>query len=494
MTLGIGLRTRLTLLVAVVFAAAISITSVVVVDAVERNLVNDTRASAETVLTSYLESIYGGTATVGVVDAATSTQFFYLDPSGELLSEQQYFEILSVGFDSQLPPFDEVGDLIGSGVIVSGPIDGPPVDAGFSRIEIDPDTGELFDPTGELLTFLIGPIPEGEPHSVDLGPDVVGVAQTLSVPGGETVDVGVSSPLQPVTDSLDAIRRFLWFAVPTLVAAVAAITWLAASRALRPVHAITSRARAISAANISERVPVHDANDEINELATTMNDMLTRLEGSQSRQHELIADASHELRSPVAASRAQLEVAAANPDTTDWMATAETVLAEQEHLGRLIDDLLALSRIDEARPGITKEIDVDDLIATEAGRPHPTPVRVSISEPVQISADPALFGRAVRNLIDNASRYANSDVLVTLQRQADHVVIHVDDDGPGIHEDQRERIFDRFTRIEESRDRSSGGAGLGLAIAREVARAHHGDITVGRSPLGGARFSLAIPT
>ena len=383
----LGLRARLTIFVTVVFAAALSVTAVAALDAVEDRLVDDTRASAEAVLGSYLESITGGVATVGVVGPADSTRFFYLDSDGNEITERQYFDTIAAGFDvasAELGVDDQGATLQGAGssrvVVTSGASSNEPGDelligattgtttGTFGAIEIDPETGIVLAPGGETVVFASGPVPEGQPHRVDLGDDVVAVAQSLTFADGETIEVGVSNPLQPVTDSLDTIRQLLWFGLPALVAAIALITWLAASRALRPVDAIIGQAESITATNIHQRVPVHGANDEIHHLASTVNGMLQRLEDAQHRQHQLVADASHELRSPVAASRAQLDVARANPDTADWIATAEAVLAEQEHLGNLIDDLLTSSRLDETGAGATVDIDLDDLVVLEAAR------------------------------------------------------------------------------------------------------------------------------
>ncbi|MCP3937278.1 MAG: HAMP domain-containing protein [Actinomycetia bacterium] len=493
MTRRLALRTRLTLLVTIVFGVAMVITSVVVVHVVEDDLVADTRASAESVLSSYLESVLGGTATLGVVDEADTTSFFYRDSEGSEISEQQYFEAIATGLDAEMASIlGGVAKTVPSGVAVSEVIPGFLEDTAVS-FRINPETGELLDGAGDVVSFTIGPRPVGEPQRIDLGDDAVGVAQTLAFTDGTTFEVGVSSPLRPITGSLAAIRRILWGAVPVLTVAIAAITWLATSRALAPVHTTTGHVQAITADNISERVRVPVAKDEIGLLATTMNDMLARLETSQERMRQFVSDASHELRSPVAASRVQLEVAAANPEDTDWTATAATVIAEQQHLSDLIDDLLTLSKIDETRAPSSQDVDLDDLIITEASRPRSTPVRVSIDKPVRVVGDPALLVRAIRNLVDNACRHAGSDVLITLCTSEGGAVIDVEDDGVGVPVDQRERIFDRFTRIDSARDRGAVGAGLGLAIAHQVARAHEGDLTVSASSLGGARFTLSIP-
>ena len=491
MATRLGLRTRLTIFVTLVFAAAISLTSVVVVvNVVEDDLVANSRTSAQTVLSAYLDSIYGGTATVEFVDARDSTQFFYLDDAGEELTEREYFDIIATGLDAEMTSV-LVEPLFG-GVVSTGVFAGP-VNPPFGEIIVDPGSGQLVDATGATLSFIAGPQPIGEPHRIDVRDDVVAVAQTLTFTDGTTFDVGVSSPLQPVTDSINTIRRLLWFAVPTLILAIAAITWLAATRALRPVHAISRQARAISAANIDQRLPLPPANDEIRELADTVNDMLARLERSQQQQRQLVADASHELRSPVASTRAQLEVAQRNPEAADWEAMTTTVLGEQEQLSSLIDDLLALSRLDEAGPSRAKVVDLEDLIGAESNRGHGVRVRTAINAPVQVSGDEGLLTRAVRNLVDNATRHAKAEVLIALRATAMSAIIDVDDDGPGVPVSQRERIFDRFARIDEARDRVRGGAGLGLAITREVARAHGGEVEVTDSPMGGARFTVTLP-
>ena len=502
MTHRLGLRARLTIGVTTVFAATLIVSTLVVFDVVEDRLVDDTRASAEAVLDSYLDAIYGGVATIGVIDPDDTTRFFYLDENGREVSEETYFETLAMGFEFDpdvifadiavesppewLDPDDlPEGFLVGGGVI-SGPFEAA------NGVEIDPETGELLLPDGDRVAIVFGPVPDGAPRSIDRGDGVVAVAQTLRFPDGVAFDVGVSSPLQPVSDSLDTIRNLLWIAVPLLIAATAVVAWLATSRALRPVHAISDRARAISAANIGDRVPAPAARDEIHELATTVNAMLERLHEAQERHRRLVADASHELRSPVAASRAQLEVALAGPGDTDWESMARAVLAEQERLSTLVDDLLALTRLEDAGTGPVGPVDLDELVLREAAR-HGGSVHARVDAAVRLSGDATLLTRAIRNLVDNGVRHADERVEVVLAVCDDSAILTVDDDGRGVDPSHRESIFDRFTRLDESRSRDVGGAGLGLAIVRETARAHGGDVAVGDAPLGGARFTLTLP-
>jgi signal transduction histidine kinase len=238
---------------------------------------------------------------------------------------------------------------------------------------------------------------------------------------------------------------------------------------------------------------VPQARDEIHELASTMNDMLARVDAAHQQQRQFVADASHELRSPVAASRVQLEVGLASPEATDWPATATAVLAEQRHLGRLVDDLLALGRLDEGGVGLTTEVDFDDVVSRESARSQLVPIVVDECQPVRMIGNEQLLTRLVRNLIDNAARHTATDVHVALRVHGQQATLDIDDNGPGVPPADRDRIFQRFTRIDEARGRTDGGAGLGLAIARGVARAHGGEVRCDDSPRGGARFTVTLP-
>lgn len=512
-----GLRTRLTLMVTVVFGIALTIASVVGMRAVSAELVRDARANAEQVLTAYLAEVYGGVAAVGVVDDTSSTHFFYRDANGRELSPDEFFGALSSSgtTSTEIISSSEVmssasGVAIPEGVLAGGPAcddlnivevillemdPGAPASVGSGGpVEIFVDEGgELFDSSCMPVELPQVWTPLASPKEVDRGDGVVAVAQPLGNSEGTTFEVGVSSPLRPVTDSIQTLQRLLWFVVPALVLLVAAITWITVGRTLAPVHAISSRTRSIEATNLTERVPVGRADDEIGELAVTMNSMLDRLQAAQDRQRQLVSDASHELRSPVAASRAQLEVAAANPSTADWTATAYMVLAEQEHLAAMIDDLLSLSRLDEARSIDRTDVDLDDIVLEQTQRVFSVAVSAVFTEPVRVGGDRALLTRVVRNLVDNAARHADAEVVVILRSVDGQAVIDVDDDGPGIPESERSNVFNRFTRLDEARSAGGGGAGLGLAIVKETVVAHGGTVAVTESPLGGARFRVTLP-
>ncbi len=494
-----GVRTRLTVAVTAIFAAASIVAGVVALRITENRLLADTRTNAEQMLSDYVTRLYGGTAATPTVDAAQSTSFFFLDATGSELTERQYVARL-------------LADTIGASAITSTstvastdtntipppPDGGPSIEFSIASddvvaggVGVD-STGQFVASNGEVVRFALAPVPSGEPDAVDRGDGMVAVAQSFSLPNGGELQVGVSSPLDPVSDSVRAMRWLLWIGVPLVTAMVAAITWLTITRALRPVHAITVRAGEITTSNLAEPVPVPASRDEIYELATTVNQMLVRLDANHRQQRQFVADASHELRSPVAASSVQLEVALAHPDHVDWPVTAGAVLAEQQQLGRLIDDLLALSRLDEDGMGPVADVDLDEVLTAEVRRPRSVPVELVECEPVRLRGSAALVTRLARNLVDNAAQHAVSRVDVSLSVVGGAARLVVDDDGPGVALADRERIFDRFIRLDEARGRD-GGAGLGLAIASEVARAHGGIIGRDEASIGGARFIVDLP-
>jgi signal transduction histidine kinase len=228
-----------------------------------------------------------------------------------------------------------------------------------------------------------------------------------------------------------------------------------------------------------------------------MNAMLDRLEGAADRQRQFVSDASHELRSPLATIRAKVEVAAIRPETADWPEVGGTVLGEVDRLDELVGDLLQLARLDETggQLATTTDVDLDELAAAEVRRLRGLGVAADDSGvgAARVRGDRAALGRAVRNLADNAARHARAAVAVSVALDEADAVVRVDDDGPGVPAAERERVFERFTRLDEGRARGAGGAGLGLALVRAVAAAHGGSARVVDGPLGGARFELRLP-
>ncbi len=302
-----------------------------------------------------------------------------------------------------------------------------------------------------------------------------------------------------IDDEVDArttVRNALLFGVPALLVVVGAVTWWIVGRALRPVEDIREEVERISARELDRRVPDAPGDDEVTRLAATMNRMLDRLQSSQDRQRRLVSDASHELRSPVAAIRQHAEVASQHPDATQVDALATAVLEETDRLQGLVEDLLVLARLDEGGESAAAEVDLDDIVLAEAARlRRMTSIDVDTSGvgAGRVYGSAPALERVVRNLTENAVRYALGRVALGLTQADRRVILTVEDDGPGIASPDRERVLERFVRLDESRGRGTGGAGLGLAIVSEVTANHGGETTLGESPLGGLRVQVRLP-
>jgi signal transduction histidine kinase len=352
-------------------------------------------------------------------------------------------------------------------------------------------------------------------YTLTPGGDVVKVdpSHAVGVPSGsltltqEKVDgpfghfsILAASSLDTVRRSVDAVQGGLAVAFPLLVGAVGLLAWFLTGRALRPVEAIRSEVEAISGSTLDRRVPVPRTGDEVSRLAVTMNAMLDRLEDASTRQQRFVADASHELRSPVAAIRTELEVAQRTAGADDWPVVASRLLAEEARLEAVISDLLLLASLDEGA-GSSEHVPVDvaELVVEEARRRAPDREGVAIDvdapSPVLVHGSRTQLRRAVVNLLDNAGRHARATVRIAVHQRDDRVRLLVDDDGPGIPEADRERVFERFTRLDDHRTRTatSGGAGLGLSLVRRIAQLHDGTAVVDTAPLGGARVVLDLP-
>ena len=327
---------------------------------------------------------------------------------------------------------------------------------------------------------------------VDGDPYLVAVTARDSSQGPVTVVAAQSFvPVQRVTST---IVLALLAVGPLLLSAVAAVTWFAVGSSLTSVDRIRRRVDDIDASDLHERVPVPSAKDEIELLAVTMNRMLGRLEHAMARQREFVGDASHELKTPLATMRASLDVSERSGVVSK---DSQRVLSEEvDRMTALVADLLTLAKAD-AGPGVRRvEVDLDDVTAGEMAGCARTRPEISVrleGVPVRGLGDPGMLARAVRNLVENAVRYATDQVVVRIGTQGDYAALVVEDDGPGIPVADRGRVLERFVRLEEHRGRRDGGTGLGLAIVAEVARAHGGRIEVGESDLGGAQVMLLLP-
>lgn len=308
--------------------------------------------------------------------------------------------------------------------------------------------------------------------------------------GGTRVALIGSASQARLTDSLQTLYRGLWIGIPVAVLLTGMMTGMAMRRALRPVSEITGLAATIGLHNSSARVPVPDTGDEIHQLATTLNEMLDRIDAGRVAQKQFTSDAAHELRTPLMALQGEIEIAqrtATGPDD----AFLQRVSTLSHRLGDRVDDLVLLSTLDEQPPLRLQRDVLLDCVRTEA---HDVAGETEIvGDDVAVDVDPKLMGRAIRNLLANAHRHARRSVRATVSGEGDWVWLHVDDDGDGIPHGDAEVIFGRFRRLEEARSSDSGGAGLGLAIVASVAAAHGGTVSATTGPLGGARFSLRLP-
>ena len=313
--------------------------------------------------------------------------------------------------------------------------------------------------------------------------------------GPRTLHVGAS--YDDVVDATRILATSLTIAIPLVAAVLAAATWWLVGRALRPVEAIRSEVADIGARELHRRVPKPATGDEVEELAETMNEMLARLEDASVRQQRFVADASHELRSPLTRIRSELEVDLAYPDEANVRATHRSVLDETTGLQALVDDLLELARLDASvMPRTRVPVDLDDIVMGEI-RAVRIDSRATIDakgvSAARVLGDPRQLARVVRNLLDNASRHASASVAVSLAEDETTAVLAVSDDGAGVPPDRRTMIFDRFARADDARSPEQGGTGLGLAIAHDIVAGHGGSIRVEDAPDGGARFVVSLP-
>ncbi|MCW2636086.1 MAG: ATP-binding region, ATPase domain protein [Blastococcus sp.] len=343
-------------------------------------------------------------------------------------------------------------------------------------------------PPGRTIVRRVAKLPIGEEDAFGI------VVRGVSTPDGDAIVVSARS-LETAADATGVLIRLLALGYPILLLLVAGTSYWLTGRALAPVEAMRSRVAGITATDLTARVPVPPSRDEVAQLARTMNAMLDRLVEAAGAQRRFVADASHELRSPLATIRAAHEIAAVHPEVTDWSVVHTDVLAEVQRLERLVDDLLFLARSDERGPrSQSEEVDLDDLLTAEVGRlRRTTGLQVVAKEtPVRVIGDRNQLARALRNLTDNAARHATSHVELRVGRQGTDAVLDIIDDGPGISVAAREQVFERFVRLDPSRQRGAGGTGLGLAIARGIARAHGGELAVVDHD-GGAHLQLRLP-
>ncbi|MFC0508831.1 sensor histidine kinase [Micromonospora costi] len=368
---------------------------------------------------------------------------------------------------------------------------------------------------------------------------LAGPVRVVTMPAGRPSDpltVLVAKSMADVRHSTHVVRAILLISFPLLVGVLAAVAWRVVGATLRPVEALRRGAEEITGRAGPGRLPVPASRDEVHRLAVTLNGMLDRLESARRRQRAFVADAAHELRSPVTNIRTELEVARRLGDRTDWSAVTGNLLADTERLTRLVDDLLLLARLDEsgaaagetgpsvggagsgpggagsgqggagsgpggagaggraARGRAVGPVELGELLTAVASRYPSPPVRVTPpDEPLWTVGQPDELRRILTNLLDNAVRHARTRVVLAVVPDGAYQLVTVIDDGPGIPVADRDRVFDRFTRLDDARARDAGGAGLGLAIVRELVRRAGGTVTLGDADGPGLRVSLRLP-
>lgn len=360
----------------------------------------------------------------------------------------------------------------------------------------------VFGPTGEVVAasanqagaLVLPRLTPGESRVVEVPfDDNLFVAVAAAADGGRTVVLAQS--LDSVNESTSALAVLLAIGLPAVLIVVGATTWRLVGRALAPVDAIRAEVDAVSGADLGHRVQRPAANDEIGRLVDTMNRMLDRLERARSRERGFVADASHELRSPIASIREYAEIALAHPELAAGL--PRVAHAESLRMQALVDDLLLLARADADSLRLRRRpVDLDDLLLAEAARLRGLGAAAVDAHGVsaaRVEGDQAALARMLGNLGDNAARHARGRIALAVSGQDGWAEVRVDDDGPGVPAPDRNRVFERFVRLDDARTRTDGGSGLGLAIVAEILAAHGGTAAIGDGPLGGARVTVRLP-
>jgi len=297
------------------------------------------------------------------------------------------------------------------------------------------------------------------------------------------------------TSALLRSAEFALIGAIGLAAILGALTSFAVSQALRPVERMRHQVEAVAASHPAPTIEVPPGRDELSKLAETMNRVLERLRRADADRRAFVADAGHELRSPLATIRVLLDRLADERPTAERGEVARRASDEVDRLAALVEDLLALAAADEGAMTLQRDdVDLDDVVLSEVQivRMRGIPVTVAV-EPVRVEGDEGRLCRVVRNLLENAGRHTHGRIRVTLGVEGDMAVLMVDNDGPPIAVEDRERVFTRFVRLDDSRTRDTGGTGLGLAIVTDIVGAHGGTVTAGEAPDGWCRFSVRLP-
>jgi len=460
-----SVRARATLGATLVVAVALVAAGTAVLLSLWSNLSGQASTQAERTARTVAADLAAGTAydQLSLDDDDKPVQV--VDPAGRLVAASEDLERISGTGVEAVRPQAVTGD--------TGSPDSTADDDSLSPGEIDDDDVSFTDGSATV---------DGDEA------DYRFAAVRVEADGEGTLTVYAGAPLSAEQSAVSTALTVMLIGFPLLLGVVAGVTWLVTRRALRPVEGIRAEMAEITASeDLARRVPVPDTHDEVARLARTTNETLAALETSVERQRRFVADASHELRSPIASLRTQLEVGAAHPELLD----VEGAVEDTVRLQRLAADLLLLARLDAGERPADARVDLAELVREQVeGRAG---VTLEAAAGVEVAGSRGQLGRLVANLLDNAQRHARSAVAVDVRREGERAVVEVADDGDGVPEGDRERVFERFVRLDDARSRDDGGAGLGLAIARDVAVRHGGTLTVGEAATGGALFGLRLP-
>jgi signal transduction histidine kinase len=438
-----GVRTRTTVLATLVIGIVLGSSAVLLYNGLERTRVQEVDAAAGLLASDLAGRIHAGTLTTQTAPVGTDVLVQVLDPGGR--------------------------PVLSSSTIPGGRL---------LAVRLRDD--------GRLTRQTAGDLGGGHHAHRVLSLGVRG-------PGGIWT-VSVASSLEYAQRTTRRAAWVLGLGTPLLILLVGASTWVVVGRALAPVENIRRTAASVRGSSLSERVPVPASNDEIARLARTVNEMLARVEAAARRQQSFAADASHELRTPLTAARGELELALTRNDPQEWPGAAQAALQDLARLEQVVADLLLLTRADEHLLR-SEDVDLDDLVHAEVTRLRAAApslsVRLEQLVPTRLQGDPDALARVLRNLGDNAIRHAHHEVVLALDTHGDHATVTVADDGAGVPAADAERIFERFVRLDDARDRERGGTGLGLALCRHVVSAHGGQISVSTGPA--ATFTVSLP-
>lgn len=445
-----SLRARVTVLATVVLIIVLGLASLLIVSLVRRQVTSDLAEQNERTLVEYAGRIEAGAdpRLIQLPLGSDGTEYVIFDENGRVVQATIVFaEMAGVEVFEELPADFFIEESFEAEAIID--------DDFMNLVEFDES------------------------------------AIIASAPDGQRYQVVGYTPMQIVERSVSQVRSVLWVVIPLVAALFGVLTWVLTSRMLKPVSEMTDRANQIRSDTLHQRLVEPGTGDEIDQLAVTLNSMLDRLDASARLQEQFVSDASHELKSPLTVMIGEAELAQNSQDHEKLSEANDRIVRQGRKLAELVDDLLALARSGELamRHG---DVDLDNVVQEQIAA-QSFPIGATGVEPVRVVGDVGALSRVIRNLLENAVRHATNTVNASCQLKDGYAIVHIDDDGVGIPAEERDRIFERFARLDEARTAGVGGSGLGLAISKAIVESHRGTLAASDSPLGGARLTVKIP-